>query len=105
MGQLSADSVELLAILRACQLCASQLILTAKNIVIISDSSSVVSWVNDTGVGNLYHLDYIMEIRQWKSSLGNLSVIFNSRVTNSLADSLAKRAVDHKEDRLDWSLD
>ena len=60
--------------------------------------------MNDTGLGNLVHLDCIREIRQWLSSLGNVKVIYNSRISNTLADSLAKRAVDLKMDSLVWSL-
>ncbi|KAK4849268.1 hypothetical protein QYF36_023034 [Acer negundo] len=66
----------------------------------ISDSSSVVAWVNDSDIGNLRHLNFILEIRHWMSSLGNITVIFNSRVSNYLADCLAKRAFDAQTDSL-----
>ncbi|KAK4854076.1 hypothetical protein QYF36_018599 [Acer negundo] len=103
-GHQCAKYVEILAILRACQLCASQPSLSWKNIIIISDLSDVVSWVNDARLGKLCYLNYILEIRQWISTMGNVSVIFNSRVSNFFADSLAKRVVEYQVNTLVWSL-
>ncbi|KAK4837320.1 hypothetical protein QYF36_004528 [Acer negundo] len=63
VGHLCAETAEVMAILRACQLCASQPNLIAKNIFVISDSSSEVAWVNDSDIRNLHHLNFILEIR------------------------------------------
>ena len=83
-------TAEVMVVLRACQFCALLTAISPKNIFIISDSKVVVSWVNDVGIGNLAHLNYIMEIREWLNSIGNVSVIFNLRASNSFADCLAK---------------
>ena len=97
-------TAEITAVLKACQLCASLTTLSSNNIVIISDTKAVVSWVNDVGMGNLDHINYILEIREWLNTLGNVSVTVNSRSSNSLADSLAKKAAESQEDLLEWSL-
>ncbi|KAK4848903.1 hypothetical protein QYF36_018453 [Acer negundo] len=52
VSHLCATSAEILAILKAFQLCVSQPTLSVMNILIISDSSQVVSWLNDAGFGN-----------------------------------------------------
>ena len=48
-----------------------------------------------------------LEIREWLNIMGNVSVIFKSRVSNSLADSLAKKAAVTQVDllELEWSID
>ncbi|KAK2663576.1 hypothetical protein Ddye_002150 [Dipteronia dyeriana] len=86
-----ANTTELPAIHKVCVLCINSDRLIRKRIVFISDAREVVSWGNDEGLGNLKHLDLIYDIRVMLGGLGNASLIFNSRTTNSVADRLAKQ--------------
>ena len=49
----SVATAELLAILKACRLCASKASLVGRKILIESDSRLAVSWVNDENFGHL----------------------------------------------------
>ncbi|KAK1565417.1 hypothetical protein Q3G72_026062 [Acer saccharum] len=73
-----------------------------KNIVIVSDSKVAVAWVN--GIGTISSdCDFATnEIRSFLSLLGSTSVVFNSRASNTLADSLAKKGSGLNENVLIW---
>ncbi|KAK3219403.1 hypothetical protein Dsin_013373 [Dipteronia sinensis] len=75
---------------KACALCVSKPSLVGKRIIISSDSSMAVSWVNDKDFGNFCLWDKIAEIRDMLWILGNTSVSHCLRSSNEVADSLAK---------------
>ncbi|KAK3229395.1 hypothetical protein Dsin_001276 [Dipteronia sinensis] len=105
VGQQSSNTAKVLAVQKACHLCAYHADMGSKMIQIISDSKQVVSWVNEVGLGSLYHINLIMDIRECLSSMANASVVYNSRATNSLTDSLARKASESLVNRLEWSLE
>ncbi|KAK3210667.1 hypothetical protein Dsin_015373 [Dipteronia sinensis] len=105
VGHLSSNTAEIIAIIRACQLCASKASLSLKKIIIVNDSTVVVSWFNNEGVGNHDNIGSILDIRNILSLLGNVTVIYNSRATNSFADCLAKKASESQMDIMEWSVD
>ncbi|KAK3172175.1 hypothetical protein Dsin_033156 [Dipteronia sinensis] len=101
-----ADSIlaEVLAIHRACTLIYSSMFFKDRNITILSDSRSVVSWINGEGFGNIRIVKWLYDIRQFLL-VSNLVVIkFTARSYNSLADSLAKNGSILHEERLEWGL-
>ncbi|TXG64801.1 hypothetical protein EZV62_011795 [Acer yangbiense] len=55
-----------------------------------------------SGLGSLNHVHLIYDIRGFLSLLGNASVVFNNRSSNSLADSLAKKGSAMGGDSLVW---
>ncbi|KAK3220416.1 hypothetical protein Dsin_014386 [Dipteronia sinensis] len=91
VGILESNAAELFAIHRAVSLCIQSQVLIGKEIDIVGDSKVAVLWVNSEGIGNLKHVDIILDIRNMLCFLGNTRVIFNSRDSNSFADSLAKK--------------
>ena len=101
-----ADSImaEILAIHRACDLISSRMRLSNRNITILSDSKSVVSWINGEGFGKLSLVNLIYDIRQFLLSTDLVSIKFTPRSANSLADNLAKAGSVIQEDRLEWGL-
>ncbi|KAK3185174.1 hypothetical protein Dsin_032460 [Dipteronia sinensis] len=88
---LDSNSTELLAIHMAASLCALFENLVDTEIEIVNDSKVTVSWVNSRSMGCLKYVNLIYDIRNCLSSLSNMWVIFNSRASNSFADSLAKQ--------------
>ncbi|KAK1566962.1 hypothetical protein Q3G72_006656 [Acer saccharum] len=99
---LEVSTVELLAIHKACALCASRSDFIGENISIRSDSRSAVSWVNDKDFGNLRSWELIVDIRSLLLSLGNTVVVFCPRESNEAADSLAKLGSDLDEEVIEW---
>ncbi|KAK3189658.1 hypothetical protein Dsin_029219 [Dipteronia sinensis] len=98
-------TAEIFAIRRACQLCLSKECLRWKKIVIICDSSTTVEWINEEGFGNIEHISSILDIIEVQKEMGNISIQYNSRITNSFADALAKMAFETRMEKLEWSLD
>ena len=102
IGYLDAISAEVLAIRKACELCAQTATLRMKNIVIVSDSKVAVGWVNGSGTISSNCEFAINEIRSLLNLLGSTSVVFNYRASNTLADSLAKKGSGLMENVLIW---
>ena len=63
-----------------------------------------VSWINNSGLGNLEHSHLIYDIRSLLCSMGQANVKHSFRVTNSFADLLAKNGARGERDVLSWSL-
>ncbi|KAK2654440.1 hypothetical protein Ddye_014296 [Dipteronia dyeriana] len=99
-----AVAVEILAIAKACDLCASKPQLKDRKIVISSDCLVAVSWINSADIGNFNLLNLIYGIRNLLCTLGQTSVQFSSRVSNSYADLLAKRGADGDRDVITWEV-
>ncbi|KAK1558570.1 hypothetical protein Q3G72_003986 [Acer saccharum] len=97
---------QILAIHRACALISSSMLLLNRNITIMSDSKSVVSWINGEGFGHLSFVNLVYDIRQFLIliSMNLVSIKFTPRSSNSLADSLAKAGSRLQEERLEWGL-
>ena len=53
-------------------------------------------------VGSLDIVDYIYDIRDSLRALAKVTVNFNPRSSNSMADMLAKRASNLESDILEW---
>ncbi|KAI9160393.1 hypothetical protein LWI28_007704 [Acer negundo] len=98
---------ELLAILKACNLCELKDVLKMRKIVIVSDSMEAVSWVNDEEFRNLNLVDIIYDIRSCLRLMKYTSVHHISRVDNSEADFLAKRGASSllEGDVIKWRID
>ncbi|KAK0574812.1 hypothetical protein LWI29_029477 [Acer saccharum] len=75
LGIQFSNTTEILAIHKAVHICADSSTLSARNIIIISDSKVAVSWVNNDGFGNLDHVNWIYDIRSKLDYLGNTKVI------------------------------
>ena len=101
MGELDAISAEIQAILKACELCALSSELRRNSIAIVSDSKLAVG----NGFINMDCVQAISEIHNFLAVLSNMTVVFNPRACNTLADMLAKNGSGEKEDILVWSFD
>ncbi|KAI9177172.1 hypothetical protein LWI28_011928 [Acer negundo] len=105
VGFQDSISAEILAILKACELCTSNISLVNSNIQIVSDSRVAVSWANSSeDFESFMHLNVIYDIRDYLQRYKGLSIIFNPRSTNELADSLAKLSSNGCYDSLVWSV-
>ncbi|KAK0584376.1 hypothetical protein LWI29_012172 [Acer saccharum] len=94
---------EILAIKKACELCASNHQLAKRNIQIVSDYTVAVSWANSVeNFGSYRHINIIYDIRGYLQQMKNVSVIFSSRSSNSMADSIAKLSSSGAADRVEW---
>ncbi|KAK3200592.1 hypothetical protein Dsin_024007 [Dipteronia sinensis] len=91
IGRQDAITAEIMTIAKACELCISQVELTGRVIVINSDSKTVVSWINSDDLGNINFTHLIFDIRNKLWRLGQTTVEYSSRLSNSMADSLAKK--------------
>ncbi|KAK1568259.1 hypothetical protein Q3G72_022328 [Acer saccharum] len=91
IGFSDALVAESTTILKACQLCYLSLDLRRKPISIISDSKVVVSWVNGDGVVEFEVAIIINEIQSFLDLMNRVSVVYVSRIRNSVADFLAKK--------------
>ncbi|KAK3183009.1 hypothetical protein Dsin_030295 [Dipteronia sinensis] len=102
LGILDSNSAEVRAIHRVAGICASNPYLIGREIVIVSDSKTTVSWVNDGGFGNINHFNLIYDIRGNLNKLGNTMVIHNSRTTNSFANWLTRNGSNMGGDFFVW---
>ena len=102
IGVCDSISAEVLAIHKAAELCVKTSDLCGKDILIISNSMTAVSWINGEGIGSMNHVNLIYDIREWLSVMGNVTVIYNSRSLNSSADSLARQGSGSGENNLAW---
>ena len=103
VGYADIIGVEILAIARACKLFESNQVLKEKSLVVVSDSSTTVSWINGSGVGSWDHLNLILDIRNLLGRLSKIRVEFCSRVSNSYADLLAKKGASDVANELVWN--
>lgn len=71
IGTQDSNSSKILAIHKACCLCDSNAALREKKVVIVSDSSVAVAWVNNGDFGGLKHIGSIYDIREKISSVGS----------------------------------
>jgi hypothetical protein len=72
IGNVDIASAELMAIQKACVLCASKDCLKRRQIVIESDSRVAVAWVLEADFGNLCCVDLIYDIRSLLLTNNNL---------------------------------
>ncbi|KAK4857294.1 hypothetical protein QYF36_026615 [Acer negundo] len=75
-----------------------------REIVIESDSRVVIAWILSTDFGNLAMVDEIYEIRAKLRTYNNLSIHYVSRVSNGMADGLAKRGSVLEGENVVWSV-
>ena len=104
VGFTDSNSAEVLAIHRACNLIVSNRLLDGRNIVIISDSRSAVSWMNGSDFGNIKLVQLVYDVRQALQFREGLSVKFMTRNFNSFADGLAKDGSGRNGERLVWEV-
>ncbi|KAK3217752.1 hypothetical protein Dsin_011722 [Dipteronia sinensis] len=102
VGHQESNMTELLAIQKAVEIVMSNPILRDKQIVVVSDSKVVVSWINNIGFGNLNLVDNIYEIRNSLSKHGDMKITHDSRAFNSYADNLARLACSDERNDLVW---
>ncbi|KAK1581564.1 hypothetical protein Q3G72_007000 [Acer saccharum] len=57
-----------------------------------------MSWLNDDDIVSLEHVNIINEIRSFMVMQGRITVMYNSRISNTLADNLAKKGAGMNED-------
>ncbi|KAI9181436.1 hypothetical protein LWI28_015010 [Acer negundo] len=102
VGTQDPISAELLAILKVCELCSSNVGLSGINIQVVSGSFEAISWVNnEEDFGNLNNFQVISDIRSFLRSSNSLTVIHKSRSLNVEVDGLA-RSSDGGEDSIEW---
>ncbi|KAK2654406.1 hypothetical protein Ddye_014262 [Dipteronia dyeriana] len=58
---------------------------------IVSVSLVAVTWINSDTIGSFAHINLVYDIRDMLKSHGSMTVRFCSRLSNSYADSLAKK--------------
>ncbi|KAK4835951.1 hypothetical protein QYF36_016731 [Acer negundo] len=98
-----SNTAEIIANQKPCNLCSSNLRLAVYNIQIASDSRVAVSWANNSeDYGSFHHFNAIYDIRDHLQRMEGLSIIYNSRSSNGLVDSLAKRSSNGGDDSLVW---
>ncbi|KAK1591022.1 hypothetical protein Q3G72_001013 [Acer saccharum] len=102
VGNLDAITAEILAIHRAVSLVAATNALYDKEVDFTSDSKSAVEWINSNDMGNVYHLQLIADTRDLIHSLPNSRLTFHPRISNSFADSLARRGASKMGFNLIW---
>ncbi|KAK2654158.1 hypothetical protein Ddye_014014 [Dipteronia dyeriana] len=102
VASMEATAAELLAIHWACLLCASNISFKGISICIESDSKVAIEWVKQDDFGYLPMVQVIYDIRATLRRLGNLSVCFTQRESNSDADALAKRGLDIDGEVINW---
>ncbi|KAK2635230.1 hypothetical protein Ddye_030022 [Dipteronia dyeriana] len=98
------DSVtsKLLAINKACFLCASNLSTQGQNIEIVSDSLVSVTWINVDNVGSYAHVKLFFDIRDLLRTHERMIDSFCSRNSNSYTDNLAKKGSNREGDVVQW---
>lgn len=103
VGIQDSNIVEIMAIHKACELCASCSTLQDKNMAIVSNSMVAISWVNDReGFASFIHVNLIYDIRVCLQRMSGIQVCFSPRSTNAFADNLAKSGSSTGEDKLVW---
>ncbi|KAK2662296.1 hypothetical protein Ddye_000870 [Dipteronia dyeriana] len=95
---LDLNTTESWVIKRAIMLVLSNPNLRSHDIMVVSDSKVVVSWVNKGDFGNVSQVKTILEICGILKSVDGLEVVFDSRIFNSFADSLAMMGSSMSED-------
>ncbi|KAK2662062.1 hypothetical protein Ddye_000636 [Dipteronia dyeriana] len=103
LGVHDSNTVEILAIQKAYELCVSRDDLAAMKVLVTSDSKVAVSWVYNEDFGSLCIINIIYEIQSMLRIMGNIEVIYNSRSTNSFADMLAKKGSSMSGNLVIWS--
>ncbi|KAK4854021.1 hypothetical protein QYF36_017862 [Acer negundo] len=91
VGLLDSNSAEILAINIAIELYGSRPDFINRDISIVSDSQTTLSWVNKGDYGNIIHVDIIFDIRKMLKLMPKMEVIHYLRIFNDFADSLAKQ--------------
>ncbi|KAK3229950.1 hypothetical protein Dsin_001831 [Dipteronia sinensis] len=104
VGIRDALTAEIMAIAKAIELCITKSDICKKDVTFISDSGEVVSWVNGGGCGNSDHMLSMSDVRSNLLKMDGAHIIFKSRDSNSVADSLAKRGSGGGDDRESWSI-
>ena len=102
MGILDSNIAELFAIKKATELISENSSLNGCDIVVVNDSKVAVGWVNNGEIGNVAHWNDVLDIREILNSHGHLKVVFDSRIFNSFADSLAKMGANSDGDFVVW---
>ena len=98
-----SNTAQILAIHKACELVISNPLLLGRNIEIISDSKTAVSWIQNGGVGNLKHVNEIYDIRSYMDNVGGINISHHTRASNGFADNLAKMGARMSGDFVEWS--
>ncbi|KAK3199575.1 hypothetical protein Dsin_022990 [Dipteronia sinensis] len=104
VGFMDSISAELLAILRACDILASDSTLSIRKVIILSDSKVVVSWINDDNFGSINHIEVLYDIRNFLQSLAKVQVKFMPRELNHEANGLATFGSSEGGDRFVWGV-
>ena len=96
------NTAELWAIKIATELICGNPSLKGRDILVVSNSKVAVSWVNQGDFGNVAQVKTIYQIRESLKSAGCIKVVFDSRIFNSSADSLAKMGANRTGDFVEW---
>ena len=102
LGTLDSNIAELFAIKKATELIAADSSLDGCEVLVVSDSKVAVGWVNNGEIGNVSHWKDIFDIREILAANGHIKVVFDSRIFNSFADSLAKMGSNSDGDFIVW---
>ncbi|KAK2646875.1 hypothetical protein Ddye_022070 [Dipteronia dyeriana] len=93
-------SAEVHGILKVCQLVTSNMSLVHHHISIISDSKSIVAWINGEDFSHLSVTHLVYDIKNFMQDMAGLHIFFKPRASNSLTDSLTKDESANRGDRL-----
>ncbi|KAK2666056.1 hypothetical protein Ddye_004630 [Dipteronia dyeriana] len=104
VGSIDPISVEVLAIHKACSLISMCQQLNDRIMTIMSDSGSVVAWINGDGFGSLSQVNLLYDIRQIIRQRRSLAVQFTPHASWFWADGLAKAGSTMQGERLEWSV-
>lgn len=99
-----AIEAEFLAIARAIEFCVSNPDILDKTISFSSDSREVVEWLNGSSFNRDDLLQLLLNTRSNLSKMRQTSVIYNSRGSNTMANSLAKSGACGGANMVTWSI-
>ncbi|KAK3211973.1 hypothetical protein Dsin_016679 [Dipteronia sinensis] len=103
VGISESNSAEILAIHKACALCASKPSFSDRIINIIRDSKVAVAWINNPDyIGSFNHISTIYNIMGFLYQMKGLKIVYNLRSSNSFADSLAKKHASGADGSVVW---
>ncbi|KAK2653410.1 hypothetical protein Ddye_013266 [Dipteronia dyeriana] len=101
VGSLDSNSTKIMAIHKALVFCVSNSVISICDMVIVSESKIAISWSSSkTGVGSIKLINLVYDIIEFLLLHNNFKVIYNSRASNSLTDSLAKMGSSGSGDRI-----
>ena len=102
VGILDSNVAELKAVVKAIELSASNCHLHHKHIIVESDSTNVISWMNNPHNRPWMHHNLFSYIQRVASCFGSLTFIHSLRESNHMSDHMAKKWVFRNSEWVAW---